>query len=846
MTVVQLRATVDADDRLERARRALDVTALVARGWDPERHVFAPSPDDPLFGWAPCERSGCGRGARGPAARRLGLCELCLVNYRSRYQGQLSVTEYKRRPVAREVDRALCLVCRTPGHQRPAQRQGLCNSCSKLLRSRGVSVAAFVAGDDRYPPATARPSLRLCDVVDCYQQVEYGRLGLCGPCYQRWSRERPSLDGFKEAGVPHRSPIFDGRHACLADLPPLVEAQLLLGIQRIIKLGLRLGADSLERVARRVRDERVEDIAVVSDASALAHRDSEMFTTLRVILEAATDAATDVESEFRRDVWHLRVLYPATRHQTTVISFVEISQRWLRELTKVWCQRRSASIAESTLYQSASCTRGLSRFLATLPHGGECPELLTRDDLDRFLQWRAAGSTPEYSLTNVRHLRELLRFARRYGHTAAGGIAAGLPEEFTLLDEDVRFLNRRAGQNGDYEPGKAIPEYVLHQLLEPATLELLTNEDARVIFQLLAHTGRRPVEICALDADCLEWAEEAATGPRRPLLRYKREKPPKKRITLPITTEAAELIERQQAAVLERYPGRALRDLKLFPSAKKNTDGRRPVMTYSFGVMLRRWVDGLSLVSADGEPFPSAAVYAYALRHSYAQRHADSVDPVVPVDVLQKLMDHRSLQTTQGYYRVRAERLHEAVRASAPLTINRDGARVGGSGYPDAESITRSVGRIPVPLGHCVEPHNVKALGSACPFSHQCLGCVHFRTDPSYLPDLYAYLEQLLDARERLNAAVPQLRDWAREKAVPNDAEIKAVRNLIRSNEELLAELNPVERRKLEELFAALRGARAQAENRLAIHEVGAIAQPEPTFSPPVVSLKVASAAGAA
>jgi integrase len=846
VTVVQLRTTVDVDDRLDRARRALDVTALVARGWDPERHVFAPSPDDPLFGWAACERSGCGRGARGPAARRLGLCELCLVNYRSRYQGQLSVTEYKRRPVMREVDRELCLVCRTPGHQRPAQRQGLCNACSRLRRSRGVSVAVFVAGDDRSPPAAPRPSLPLCDVLDCDQWVEYGRLGLCGRCYQRWSRERPSLDGFKPAGVPHRSPIFDGRHACLADLPPLVEAQLLLGIQRVIKLGVRVGADSFERVARRVRDGWVEDVAVLSDASVLAPRDSEMFTTLRVILEAASDAMTDVESEFQRDVWHLRVLYPATRHQTRVISFVEISQRWLRELTKVWCQRRSASIAESTLYQSACCTRGLSRFLGTLPHRGERPELLTREDLDRFLLWQCASSTPEYSRTNVRRLREVLRFARRYGHTAAGGIAAGLSEEFSLLDEDVRVLNRRAGENCDYEPGKAIPEYVLHQLLEPATLELLTNEDARVIFQLLAHTGRRPVEICALDADCLEWAEQAATGPRRPLLRYKREKPPKKRITLPITAEAAELIERQQVAALERYQGRTLRDLKLFPSAKKNTDGRRPIMTYSFGVMLRRWVDGLSLVSADGEPFPSVAVHAYALRHSYAQRHADSVDPVVPVDVLQKLMDHRSIQTTQGYYRVRAERLHEAVRASAPLTINRDGARVGGSDYPDVESITRSVGRIPVPLGHCVEPHNVKALGSACPFSHQCLGCVHFRTDPSYLPDLYAYLEQLLDARERLNAAVPQLRDWAREKAVPNDAEIKAVRNLIRSNEALLAELEPVERRKLEELFAALRGARAQAENRLAIHDVGAIAQSEPTFSPPVVSLKVASAAGAA
>ena len=158
----------------------------------------------------------------------------------------------------------------------------------------------------------------------------------------------------------------------------------------------------------------------------LAPRDSEMFTTLRVILEAATDAMTDVESEFQRDVWHLRVLYPATRLQTRVISFVEISQRWLRELTKVWCQRRSASIAESTLYQSACCTRGLSRFLATLPHRGERPELLTREDLDRFLLWRCASSTPEYSLTNVRHLREAPSFCTTIRAHGRRRIAAGL------------------------------------------------------------------------------------------------------------------------------------------------------------------------------------------------------------------------------------------------------------------------------------------------------------------------------------------------------------------------------------------------------------------------------------
>jgi site-specific recombinase XerD len=48
---------------------------------------------------------------------------------------------------------------------------------------------------------------------------------------------------------------------------------------------------------------------------------------------------------------------------------------------------------------------------------------------------------------------------------------------------------------------------------------------------------------------------------------------------------------------------------------------------------------GLSATSA-------SAVYLYALRHGYAQRHADAG---VPLDTLQKLMDHRAAATTQIY-----------------------------------------------------------------------------------------------------------------------------------------------------------------------------------------------------
>ncbi len=40
-------------------------------------------------------------------------------------------------------------------------------------------------------------------------------------------------------------------------------------------------------------------------------------------------------------------------------------------------------------------------------------------------------------------------------------------------------------------------------------------------------------------------------------------------------------------------------------------------------------------------------------------------------------------------------------------------------------------------------------------FRFRCIGCDHFRTDASYLPDLTACLDDLLRTRERLTAALP-------------------------------------------------------------------------------------------
>lgn len=87
-------------------------------------------------------------------------------------------------------------------------------------------------------------------------------------------------------------------------------------------------------------------------------------------------------------------------------------------------------------------------------------------------------------------------------------------------------------------------------------------------------------------------------------------------------------------------------------------------------------------------------------------------------------------------------------------------------------------------------------------------GAGHFRSDASYLPELKAYLQQLLADRERLLAA-DELQDWARRKVIPADEEITQLRGLIRRIEADLQDLTDADRATIEDAVAVVRAARA-------------------------------------
>jgi len=313
--------------------------------------------------------------------------------------------------------------------------------------------------------------------------------------------------------------------------------------------------------------------------------------------------------------------------------------------------------------------------------------------------------------------------------------------------EEVPLLPRR---DPDDEIGDAVPDAVVAQLLDDANLGLL-SDDGRRRLEIGLEVGRRPGELCRLAFDCLAYDErvtENGSTETKPVLVHDMRKVNVVGCRLPVHEHTAELIADQQAAVRARFPTRPAPSW----SFSRPSNAQRRASTDRF--------DGLGQRAAPvGEPprvvrgparsrrepapaprqqrrlvrFDPARVFPYALRHSYAQRH---VNAGTPVEVLKELMGHDCLNTTSAYYRITADRKRRAIKTVMPFQMTVSGVRLALVGEPTtAISPIRPVGDIGAD-GSCVEPSNVRANGAACDFRYRCFGCAHFRTDPSYLPEL--------------------------------------------------------------------------------------------------------------
>ena len=384
--------------------------------------------------------------------------------------------------------------------------------------------------------------------------------------------------------------------------------------------------------------------------------------------QAVRQAGTSPEEEQRKDVWNTAVLGHGRRR---VIDFTGISQVWLREAVKRWVAeelptRRSDS-STSALQEHVHRAGELSASLRLHrdDHGDDL-RLLGRADilalLSRLAHRAATGQISSWRRSRTcRQLVMILRECRALGLTRPGQPMAGLPDDFAIRRDDIPQLA------ADDEPGRALPTGVLNHLISALpVLEEVASPDIRAVVELLMDTGRRPAEICKLGWDCLDQDRDGKYA-----LIYTDFKANRAGRRLPITGDTASVIIGQQQRVRARYPSTPASELAMFPRTTTNRAGERPLGEGVVAGHHRAWVDALApLRLEDGREFDKTAVFLYAYRHSFAQRHADAG---TPVDVLRDLMGHRSMSTTQGYYLITTKRVRAAVDSLATFQFDRGG-----------------------------------------------------------------------------------------------------------------------------------------------------------------------------
>jgi integrase len=663
----------------------------------------------------------------------------------------------------------------------------------------GTPVEVFVTTHvpvrvNRSPGTELQPNIKngaSCTVPSCDFAV-FRSNGLCFYHYSKRLRDSPTADVAQWA--QRQRPFLHAQHFSLAPLHPLVRLEMLYALQQRDLEGLVLYPALVRRLVNQLETKPSARLMVnVTDDKQL--KSSKHFHSFaRGVHRVLTSGYNRMQG----------IEVAADPHEARVYDGEGVSQPWLKMLIIDW-ERRTKPTSER-VREAIRAAHVASQALENRRHRGHDYTVLAFDDMDAIVKAMRNLTYPDgtqYSYSYRRALNgrffELIEFGRKAG----------------LLDDVPGSFARHRSHFipcptvDDDEPGRALPELVIAQL--DAQLETIgdtfpyrgwTRDHIelmlRTAYIVLRDTGRRPQEICKLRLDCLFESDGY-------VLIWDNWKAKRLRRQLPILTQTAEAINqwRDERASMSITGASAN---YLFPGRRQlSHTGRESTHLTSddLGDALRRWVRSLDhlnsdVAGTDGRPLPfdRSRIFPYAFRHSYAQRLADAG---VAVDVLKDLMDHNSIDTTMGYYKVTLNRKRHAVEKMRSLVVDHTGTSAAATSATAYE--LRSVA---VPYGNCIEPSNVKAGGQACPIRFQCAGCGFYRPDPSYLPAIDEHILSLKATREKALAMGAE--DFVVRNLNDQVAAFDRVRTKMR---ERLQHMDAEQRQEIEEASTVLRKTRA-------------------------------------
>lgn len=437
------------------------------------------------------------------------------------------------------------------------------------------------------------------------------------------------------------------------------------------------------------------------------------------------------EALWSKDVWRQDELphgdLASTYRGLCYLHFERFMQAWLKEAAKRWARARLlGDTTPRTMSNYLTDVGHFSGWLAAHAPEVTAPALLSRTVLEDYLLWVRLES-PWKPATRQRRLTALRAILEEQ---AEDGLA-GLPRATKIHGGEIPRV--------DYRLPKELGDDLFTQFVDPANLALLDNEQHRTIVLVLAYTGFRVSSVVTLPRDTLNIGPDG-----HPYMRYWNIKS-KREAVLPVPPQLAEQLERHEATLVDEYPEGTDWLLPSPPIGERNGKGGRFHTSHStVRKVVKLYVRRAEIRKRDGRL--ALDVHPHLFRHHVG---TSMVNDNVPLPVIQKVLDHGSLEMTGHYARLHDETLKREVLRWHER-VNRRGERIAlpiDGPLEEAAWMKERIARAKqaLPNGYCGLP-----LVQTCPHPNACLSCDSFLTDGSFRS---THEQQRTQTRELLDRA---------------------------------------------------------------------------------------------
>jgi len=676
--------------------------------------VLIPDPADLVFGGQPCLVEGCGR-----PGRARGLCHG--HHHRWSDEGKPDIGGFIAATLPRLRGRSPLLPCRVAGCGYGRRRHGLCSRHDRAWRKAGQPAAETWLSQQ--PAVRAGHPPTACHVGFCTLWAQ-GAAGLCASHGLRWRQlGRPDLAeftrGYDTGSVPSHERID------LGGLAPSLRLEMQYVLQcRHDEGRIKTRPAVVRHVAAFLAGSGAGSLLDLPE-QGWRQRHARQYpkrghNTSRAFLRFAWRQVEDLaygrgwDAEYLRDVWRLRNL-GIHDGPTACLHFDRIPQPWLRELAKRWTRwRLSTSLSAETAARGVRVLARFGTFLGSPAVGVTDLSQVDRAVLERYLADLHAGlAGTKIHREHIGHLRAFLQAIRQHRWDER-------------LPATAMFFPADYPKHGQRLP-RALPEQVMAQLEDPASLSRWDNPSYRLITLILIRCGLRLGDARRLAWDCI--ARDAAGAP---YLRYWNHKM-KREALVPIDEELEREITRQQHAVQQRWPGGTP---ALFPQPTANPGGRTPVSDGTYRSALHRWLERCDIRDEHDRP---VKITPHQWRHTLGTR---LINRDVPQHVVQKILDHDSPLMTAHYARLSDTTVRRHWEQARKVNARGQSVTLDPGGpLADAAWASQRLSRATQALsnGYCGLP----AVRS-CPHANACLTCPMFITTAEFLPQHRAHRQQVL------------------------------------------------------------------------------------------------------